>query len=127
MAKIEDDEPPLDPAVLRVQKNLRRLMLIAGLTLGLGIFAVAIAVIYRLVIADDPAPVGGVITAEGYPAVDVSLSEAGLTSSAELLSVELNGDRMVLVYGDTGRMVTLLIDTDTMAIIGRFAIGGAAQ
>ncbi len=36
------------PAVVRVQARLRRLMLIAGLTLGLGILAVFLAILYRL-------------------------------------------------------------------------------
>ncbi|MCW5697306.1 MAG: hypothetical protein KIS96_11320 [Bauldia sp.] len=126
MAALDDDEPPLDPALLRVQAKLRRLMLIAGLTLGLGILAVSVAVIYRLVIADNDPPSAAVITADGIPGADIAWSDAGLGAGAELLSVALSGDRMALVFADAGRTVTLLVDTRTMAVIGRLGIGGAA-
>jgi type IV secretory pathway VirB10-like protein len=57
-ASDEQEEKPLDPAVARVQQRLQRLMLIAGLTLGLGILAVFLAIIYRISAIDDkdPAP-----------------------------------------------------------------------
>lgn len=51
------EEKPLDPAVARVQARLQRLMLIAGLTLGLGILAVFLAIIYRITALDNKAPV----------------------------------------------------------------------
>jgi hypothetical protein len=51
------EEKPLDPAVARVQARLQRLMLIAGLTLGLGILAVFGAIVYRITAADDKAEV----------------------------------------------------------------------
>ena len=41
----------------RVQAKLQRLMLIAGLTLGIGILAVFLAIIYRITVADDKTPV----------------------------------------------------------------------
>jgi hypothetical protein len=126
MAALEQDEPPLDPAMLRVQAKLRRLMMIAGLTLGLGILAVSIAVIYRLVIADDDTPSSTIAEGERL-AGDVAWSEVGLSAGAELISSAIDGDRMALVFNDAGRTVTLLVDTTTMAIVGRLAIGGAAQ
>ena len=52
----DDDEKPLDPAMLRVQAKMRRLMLIAGLTLGLGILAVFGAILYKIVLDGDKAP-----------------------------------------------------------------------
>jgi hypothetical protein len=51
------EEKPLDPAVARVQARLQRLMLIAGSTLGLGILAVFLAIIYRITASDDKTPV----------------------------------------------------------------------
>jgi hypothetical protein len=42
------EEKRLDPAVARVQARLQRLMLIAGLTLGVGILAVFLAIVYRI-------------------------------------------------------------------------------
>lgn len=112
--------------MLRVQAKLRRLMMIAGLTLGLGILAVSIAVIYRLVIADDDTPSSTIAEGERL-AGDVAWSEVGLSAGAELISSAIDGDRMALVFNDAGRTVTLLVDTTTMAIVGRLAIGGAAQ
>jgi cytoskeletal protein RodZ len=47
------EEKPLDPAMARVQVRLQRLMLIAGLTLGLGILAVFAAIVYRITAADN--------------------------------------------------------------------------
>jgi steroid delta-isomerase len=60
----DDDEynKPLDPAVAKVEQRVRRLFLIATLTLGLGIFAVFAAIIYRIT-ADD-APPDAVVTAD---------------------------------------------------------------
>jgi type IV secretory pathway VirB10-like protein len=55
-ASDEQDEKPLDPEVARVQQRLQRLMLISGLTLGLGIVAVFLAIIYRISAMDDKAP-----------------------------------------------------------------------
>jgi type IV secretory pathway VirB10-like protein len=51
------EEKPLDPAVARVQARLQRLMLIAGSTLGLGILAVFLAIIYRITASDDKTPI----------------------------------------------------------------------
>jgi hypothetical protein len=64
------EEKPLDPAVARVQARLQRLMLIAGSTLGLGILAVFLAIIYRITASDDKTPVAPgaevpVVTAPG--------------------------------------------------------------
>ena len=52
----DDDEKPLDPAVQRVEARVRRLILIAGLTLGLGIFAVFAAILYRIATYDATSP-----------------------------------------------------------------------
>jgi len=54
------DETPLDPAQLRLQARLRRLLLISGGTLALGILAVLIAVAYKVTaIPSASAPVAG--------------------------------------------------------------------
>ena len=57
------DETPLDPAQLRLQARLRRLMLISGGTLGLGILAVLIAIVYK--IATIPAATAPPVRAPG--------------------------------------------------------------
>jgi hypothetical protein len=53
----DQEEKPLDPAVARVQSRIQLLMLISGLTLGLGILAVFLAIIYRIATDDDKSPV----------------------------------------------------------------------
>jgi hypothetical protein len=53
----DQEEKPLDPAVARVQSRIQLLMLISGLTLGLGILAVFLAIIYRIATDDDKTPV----------------------------------------------------------------------
>lgn len=58
----DEDNKPLDPAVAKVEQRVRRLFLIATLTLGLGIFAVFAAIIYRITAYD--APPNAVITAD---------------------------------------------------------------
>lgn len=74
----EDDEKPLDPAVAAVEKRVRRLMLIAGLTLGLGIFTVLAAILYRIAVYDatsaPPPPVIAETTAEADQAVRSALA-----------------------------------------------------
>jgi steroid delta-isomerase len=49
----DDNEAPLNPAVAHVERRVRRLILIAGLTLGLGIFAVFAAILYRIAVYES--------------------------------------------------------------------------
>jgi steroid delta-isomerase len=70
----DEDEKPLDPAVAQVETRVRRLMLIAGLTLGLGIFAVFAAILYRIVTADSTV---------SPPAVASSAADASAAAEAE--------------------------------------------
>jgi uncharacterized protein (TIGR02246 family) len=72
----EDDDKPLDPAVAAVEKRVRRLMLIAGLTLGLGIFAVLAAILYRIATLDSTSPPGQAVesTIEAERAVRSALA-----------------------------------------------------
>jgi type IV secretory pathway VirB10-like protein len=64
----DEEEKPLDPEVARVQQRLQRLMLISGLTLGLGILAVFLAIIYRISATDDRVPVPAAPSAAVPPA-----------------------------------------------------------
>jgi hypothetical protein len=120
MATIDDDEEPLDPALLRVQAKLRRLMMIGGLTLGLGIFAVLIAIVYRISQSgpDEPASPATAAIAE------ITADTIGLSPDAALVSVALDGGRMALAFRDGADTVTVLIDTTTMAVLGRFSVRG---
>jgi hypothetical protein len=87
------EEKPLDPAVARVQARLQRLMLIAGSTLGLGILAVFLAIIYRITAFDDKAPVASgaevpVVAVPGAAAVPVPPLPAAPVVSLPPLSSE---------------------------------------
>jgi hypothetical protein len=106
------DNKPLDPAVLQVQARLRRLMLIAGLTLGLGIFAVFAGIVYRLMTYGDKAPempAGGVVN-ETLPV------------GAKLVSSEVTGNRIILTYEHAGGTTLILIDARNLAPIGRLEL-----
>ena len=88
----EEDEKPLDPAVAQVERRVRRLMLIAGLTLGLGIFAVLAAILYRIAPLDAT-------SASQVPAVAEATveAEAAVRSALAAWNADFNagnGDRI---------------------------------
>ena len=80
-------ETPLDPVALRVQARLRRLILISGLTLGIGIFAVLFAIVYRI----------AAIPTAAAPAAGATLRAA--------VSILPAGARLVGTNGDGNRLV----------------------
>lgn len=114
----QDDDAPLDPTLERVQARLRRLMLIAGLTLGVGIFAVFGAILYRIVTLDTSAPP----LAPGDSVPTLSRSDHGLSATARLVSVTAEGGRLYLAYDDEGRDVVLVVDTGTLNVVGRLGV-----
>jgi multidrug efflux pump subunit AcrA (membrane-fusion protein) len=105
-----DDDKPLDPALLRVQARLRRLMLIAGLTLGIGILAVFAAILYRIVASGNgsapPTPVAGMVS-------------ASIPGGARLAGTAIAGNRIVLTYEHAGGTTLILLDAQSLAVIGR--------
>jgi hypothetical protein len=110
------DEKPLDPAVLQVQARLRRLMLIAGLTLGLGIFAVFAAILYRIVTFDAT-------STPPFAAVPISLPALGLPADAGLVSTSLDGNHLALTYETVDGTVIIVIDTRSGAVVSRLTVG----
>ena len=112
----EDEEKPLDPAVERVQAKLRRLILISGLTLGLGLLAVFLAILYRITTVADKA-------AEAPPAALVERAvEAALPAGAHLVSATTAGGRIALAYEHGGDTTLILIDPASLAIVGRLEL-----
>jgi hypothetical protein len=111
------DEKPLDPAVLRVQARLRRLLLIAGLTLGLGLVAVFVGIIYRLSDLGDKPPAGAVA------------SEAAIPAGARLVSSTVAGNRIVLTYDTSAGTTLIFVDAKSQAVVGRLDLkpGETAQ
>jgi hypothetical protein len=81
------EEKPLDPAVARVQARLQRLMLIAGSTLGLGILAVFLAIIYRITASDDKSPVAPGAEVPAIAAPEASASPASLPPETSVVSL----------------------------------------
>ncbi|MCW5714425.1 MAG: hypothetical protein KIT43_07940 [Bauldia sp.] len=125
-SQFDDDEKPLDPAMLRVQKRLRRLMVIGGSTLALGIAAVMFAIVYRFFI-QQPSNEGAEATLGAtVPMGEVSAESVGLPAGAELLSTNVTGTVMTLAFRDGNDLVTVLVDTTTMRVSGQFRIAGGA-
>jgi len=114
---LDEDEPPLDPVMERVQRRLRRLMLIGGLTLGLGLVAVLAAILYRIASMDS--------TPEGGP-VALEAGSAAVAPGARLLSTALDGDRLALTFDEGGAPVVVVIDLRTLTVAGRIRLGPAA-
>jgi hypothetical protein len=116
---LDAEEKPLDPALARVQARLRAMVLIAGLTLGLGVIAVLLAVIYRIVTLEDN-PAGPLAAGAGPAAVD--LDGLGLPSGAEVVSTALDGDRLAVTFKAGGEFVILVLDASDMSVISRARI-----
>jgi hypothetical protein len=118
----DDDEPPLDPAAERVQARLRRLILISGLTLGVGIFAVFAGVVYRIVADEAGGPAARF--APGDPVPTLTFAEMGLPAGARLVSSALDGGRILLTYDTAAGPRLVLLDAETLAVVATVAIGG---
>jgi hypothetical protein len=114
-----DDEKPIDPAFLRVQARLRRLMLIGGGTLAIGIAAVFAAILYKIATYDSTstramAPDAAVPT--------LSLSALGLPADARLISTALDGNRLALTYAAGGGTETVVVESPSGAVVGRLRV-----
>jgi uncharacterized protein (TIGR02246 family) len=87
----EEDGKPLDPAVAQVERRVRRLMLIAGLTLGLGIVSVLAAVLYRIATLDGPSPTQAAATAEGTAQAEQAVRSALAAWNADFNAGNIGG------------------------------------
>ena len=102
---------------------MRRLMLIAGLTLGLGILAVFAAILYKIAIAGDkPAPI---VWQVGQAVPTLTTADMGLPAGARLVSTASDGRRLILTYERPGGGNALVfIDAATLKVGGRLDLGG---
>ncbi|HZP18612.1 MAG TPA: hypothetical protein VFB16_00255 [Bauldia sp.] len=107
-----DQEAPLDPAMERVQRKLRRLMLIGGLTLGIGLLAVMGAIVYRLfaVTGGPPAPA---------PNAAVLVGSASIPAGSRLVASAVDGNRAVLTYEREGATAIVIVDLRSLTVTGR--------
>jgi hypothetical protein len=104
--EIDQEEAPLDPAVERVHRKLRRLMLIGGLTLAVGLFSVLGAIVYRIMRTE----------ARVVPTLP-SFAETSLPAGARLVSTSLAGDRLVLGFAVGEDTLVMVLDQPTMRVI----------
>jgi hypothetical protein len=101
-------DPPPEQAALFAR--VRRLMLIAGLTTGLAVAAVLIAIGYRLFKAE-----GSVTTAE---------ITAVLPKGAKIVSTTAAGDRVVVTLEVGGTTEIRTFDAHTLKAVGRLRFVG---
>jgi hypothetical protein len=118
----DDNEAPLDPAVARVQTRLRRLMLISGLTLGVGIFAVFGAILYRIMTLD--ATPASAVSETAPVTATFSAHDLGLPADARLVSTALEGGRIVLTFAHSGGHSVVLVDQATNKVLNRIELPG---
>jgi hypothetical protein len=110
----EDEESPLDPAVERIRQRLKRLIFISVATLMLGLFAVIIAVLYK---------VGPVRDKSGLAARPGESVVAGvLPPGARILSSALDGRLLALTIADGGATRILVIDLDGAKVVRRLSL-----
>ena len=114
------NEEPLDPTLERVQARLRRLMLIAGLTLGVGMFAVFAAILYRIVTLD--ASTAPQALAPGAAVPTLKRSDIGVPTEAELSGVALEGDAILLTYTHAGGEMVVVLDATAQVVTRRLDI-----
>ncbi|MEJ0097354.1 MAG: hypothetical protein WDM84_04690 [Bauldia sp.] len=96
-------------------------MLIAGLTLGLGILAVFAAILYRIATLDTTPAAKAMAPNALVPAV--SLAAIGLPTDAKLVSTALDADRLALTYETTDGAEVVVVDTRSGAVVERLKIG----
>jgi len=120
-------------------------MLIAGLTLGVGILAVFLAIIYRITASDGKAPVeapmetaADPVIVETLPPVSIDAPkrlengsaapkteaamlavEATIPADARLIASTVAGGRIVLTYEDFVGTIVLVVDPETLQVVGR--------
>jgi hypothetical protein len=150
-------EKPPDPEMLRLQARVRALMLIGGLTLGIGLFAVFAAIIYRVATPSDkgsaaiaeemaapaasesaaPAETAAAPASNETPAPPASTDPAVaqaveavksvLPVRAWLVSTAVSGDRIVLAYEHAGGTTMFVVDAVSLEITGRLDLKPQSQ
>jgi len=120
-AKSHDaDEVPLDPAAASALARVRRLALIGGLTMMLGIGAIFAVIGYRVFRADGSAPPAAVTSA----APDIAAPDlaAVLPAGARVTGTAIGNDRLAVTVeiGDTTEV--RLFDLRTLAPAGRLRL-----
>ena len=113
---LNDDEPPLDPAVERVRRKLVRLLIWSFGIMILGLIAVFSTIVYRLTSETTPPPDADV---DAPAIVNVSLPK-----DARVLSTSISGPRTLLLIEVPGERhgQLIVLETDTGKVIGRYRL-----
>ncbi|MYZ49899.1 hypothetical protein [Propylenella binzhouense] len=117
-ADLDEEEPPLDPAVERVRQKLAWLLLGSLGVMLLGLIAVFSAIVYKV-------GAGGGEEAPAVPAVAAEGGPIRLPPATEVLDVALDGGRALLHVREPGGTALLLVDLESGRVLLRRAI--AAQ
>ena len=107
----DDEDKPLDPAAARIQQKLRRLMMISGLTLGVGLIAVFSAIIYRVVKSE---PASQVATTPVYAS-----GELLVPAGARVISSSKDGDFLSVTLATPQGSEVMVLDLRTLATVNR--------
>ncbi len=102
----EDEEKPLDPAVERIQARLRRMILISGGTLGVGVLAILFAVVWRL----------AHLPSKGGASFETTIE---LPAAATVVATDVDGDRLAVTLDGPGGRSVEVFDMPTGTRIGR--------
>lgn len=97
------------------------MMLIAGATLGIGILAVFIGIVYRISLmdGDGPAPLP-----PDAATPTLSLAELGLPPDARIISSALDGESLALTYSAGNDVTVIVFHLPTMAVVNRLRVTG---
>jgi hypothetical protein len=106
------DDEPLDPAAARMVAKVRAMMLIAGLTTMLAIFAVLGVIGYRLFTLQGSAPAPGTV-----PELTTALPKG-----AKVVSTTAANDRIVVTIEVDGRTEIRTFDVRTLRPTGRLQL-----
>lgn len=108
--------------MIQVQQRIRRLMMISGLTLGLGLLAVFMAILYRIFTYEGSATPVPVVDGAAIPTV--TRTALGLPPDARLLSSTLDGERLALTFEDGTGATIIVFDTGRMTVVSRLRVTG---
>lgn len=102
----KDDDEPLDPAVERIQQRLRRLILVSGGTLAIGVLAVLFAVVWRVMHLQPSKGAAWTATIE-------------LPAGATVVSSDVDGDRVAVTLDGTDGRAIQVYELSTGRMLGR--------
>ncbi|WP_153771947.1 hypothetical protein [Labrenzia sp. CE80] len=101
------EDQPLDPATLRVQTRLKRLLAGSSLVMFAGFIAVFAAIFYKINYSDGSAPKGTIA------------SSIAISPKAVVEDIELVDGRLVVLIREGDATALLHFDTATGSLLGR--------